>query len=144
MKNRRKFIKSASLIVAGAGMMGYQVAHSKNRIISITKKTKKDMLQHNVYFWIKEGVSETEKKKFEQGIQDFVSAIKEIHKVEIGVPAPTDEREVVDHSFAYSMFVWFKSIEHHNVYQEHAAHKKFIADFSSIWEKVNVYDSELI
>lgn len=144
MNNRRKFIKSASLIVAGAGTLGYQVAHSKNRIISINKKSRKDMLQHNVYFWVKEGVSDADKKKFGQGIQDFVSSVKEIHKVEIGIPAPTEDREVVDHSFAYSMFVWFKSIEDHNVYQTHAAHEKFINDFSGIWEKVKVYDSELI
>lgn len=144
MKNRRKFIKSASLIVAGAGTLGYHVAQSKNRIISIHKKSKKGMLQHNVYFWIKEGVSDADKKKFEKGIQNFISAVKEIHKTEIGVPAVTEDRDVVDHSFAYSMFVWFKTMEDHNVYQEHAAHKKFINDFSSLWEKVKVYDSELI
>lgn len=144
MKNRRKFIKSASLIVAGAGTLGYHVAHSKNKTISINKKSKKDMLLHNVYFWIKEDVSAADKKKFEQGIRDFISAVKEIHKAEIGIPAPTEDREVVDHSFAYSIFVWFKSIENHNVYQEHAAHKKFIDDFSSLWESVKVYDSELI
>jgi hypothetical protein len=144
MKNRRKFIKSASLIVAGAGTLGYQATHAKNNVLSTNKKSKKVMLQHNVYFWIKDGVSDADKKKFVTGIQDFMSAVKEVHKVEIGIPTSTEERDVVDHSFGYSLFVWFKSMEDHNVYQKHEAHQKFIDNFSSIWEKVKVYDSELI
>lgn len=143
MDNRRKFIKSISLIVAGAGTFGYYVSHSKNKLISMNKKSKKSML-HNVYFWVKDGVSDTELKKFEQGIKDFVSAVKEIHKAEIGFPAATEDRDVVDHSFDYALFVWFKSIDDHNVYQKHPAHEKFISDFSGLWEKVKVYDSELI
>jgi len=144
MDTRRKFLKSASLIVAGAGAFGYHVSHAKNNIISMKKKSKKAMLQHNVYFWLKENVSNEEKKKFEQGIKDFVSAVKEIYKVEIGIPAATEDRDVVDHSFGFSMFIWFKNIDDHNVYQKHPAHQKFIDDFSSIWESVKVYDSELI
>lgn len=144
MKTRRKFLKSTSLIVAGAGALGYHAAHSKNSIISLNKKSKKDMLQHNVYFWVKEGVSNAGKKKFEQGIRDFISTVKEVKKAEIGIPAPTEERDVVDHSFSYSLFVWFKSIEDHNVYQKHPAHEKFISEYSNLWEKVKVYDSELI
>jgi catalase (peroxidase I) len=35
-------------------------------------------------------------------------------------------------------------MEDQNVYQKHEAHQKFIDDFSSIWEKVKVYDSALI
>ncbi len=143
MKNRRKFIKSASLIAAGAGTIGYHFSQAKNLITSINLKTKKSMI-HNVYFWVKNDVSESGKKKFEQGIKDFVSTVKEIHKVEIGVPAPTEDRDVVDHSFDYAMFVWFKNIDDHNVYQKHPAHKKFIDDYSQLWEKVKVYDSDLI
>ena len=144
MDNRRKFLKSASLIVAGAGAFGYHISHAKNHIISMNKKSKKVMLQHNVYFWVKESVSNEEKKKFEQGMKDFVSAVKEIHGAEIGIPAATEDREVVDHSFGYAMFVSFKSMDDHNVYQKHPAHKKFTNDFSGLWEKVKVYDSELI
>ncbi len=143
MKNRRKFIKSASLIAASAGTLGYHFSQANNIITSIKSKTKKSML-HNVYFWIKDDVNESERKKFEQGIKDFVSAVKEIHKVEFGVPAPTEDREVVDHSFDYVMFVWFKNINDHNIYQKHPAHKKFIDDYSMLWERVKVYDSDLI
>lgn len=144
MNKRRKFIKSTSLIVAGASTLGYHVSHSKNRINSMTNKSKKGMLQHNVFFWLKEGVSDDEKKSFEKGMKDFVSAVKEIDEASIGIPAATEDRDVVDHSFGYSLFVRFKSLEDHDVYQKHPAHEVFINDFSGLWEKVQVYDSELI
>jgi hypothetical protein len=144
MKNRRSFIKSSSLIVASAGVLGYHVLHSESRTFSIKKKKDKPMLQHNVYFWLKDGVSEDEKKVFGQGIKDFVGSVKEVAKAEIGVPASTPSRDVVDHSFGYSLFTWFKTMEHHNIYQEHPAHKKFIEDFSHLWSRVQVYDSEII
>ena len=102
------------------------------------------MIQHNVYFWLKEDVSDDKRKKFGTGIKDFVSQVKEVHKAEIGIPAGTSDRDVVEHSFGYSLFVWFQTIEDHDVYQTHPAHDKFISDFSDLWEKVQVYDSELV
>jgi hypothetical protein len=144
MKSRRKFIRAASLLVASAGVMGYHVAHSEKNVLSLSKTKAKGMLQHNVYFWLKDGVSESEKKAFEKGIKDFVGAIKEVNKAEIGIPADTPARDVVDHSFGYSLFTWFTSMENHNIYQEHPAHKKFIEDFSTLWAKVQVYDSVLV
>ena len=144
MIKRRKFIQSASLIVAGAGTLGYQVSHAKNNIISLDKKPKKSMLQHNVFFWIKEGVSPDEKKAFEQGMKDFLSGVKEIAKFEIGIPGGTEDRDVVDHSFDYALFAWFKSLENHNIYQKHPAHEKFITNFSGLWKAVKVYDVDLI
>ena len=144
MSDRRKFIKSTSLLLATTGTFGYQVSHGKIQIISKITKTKKGMLQHNVYFWLKDGVSDDKKRNFEQGIKEFVSSVKEVHQAEIGIPAGTPDREVIDKSFGYSIFVWFKTIDDHNVYQNHPAHEKFINDFSDLWEKVQVYDSELI
>lgn len=144
MKSRRKFIKVTSLLVASAGVFGYHVVHSKNSVLNINKRKGKAMLQHNVYFWLKEEVSEEERAAFGKGIRNFVDAVKEVHNAEIGIPAPTPDRDVVDHSFGYSLFTWFKSLEDHNVYQEHPAHKKFIEDFSGLWAKVQVYDSELV
>ncbi len=144
MKNRRKFLKASSLVLAGSGSLGYHATNAKSRRVSIDKNAKKGMLLHSVYFWVKDDVSEQKKKDFEQGLTDLVSNVKEVSKAEIGVPASTDDRGVVDLSFAFALIVWFKDIGDHNIYQEHAAHKKFIEDFSSLWEKVIVYDSDII
>ncbi len=101
-------------------------------------------LQHNVYFWLKNTVSDKERKAFEKGMKKFVKSVKEIQKAEIGKPANTARRDVVDHSFDYSLYIRFKSLEDHNVYQEHEAHKQFITDFQSLWAKVLVYDTNPI
>jgi hypothetical protein len=142
MKSRRKFIRATSMLITSAGVMGYGVAHSAKRVLSINNG--KCMIQHNVYFWIKDGVSESEKRSFERGIRNFVGSVKEVKRAEIGIAADTPARDVVDHSFSYSLFTWFANMEHHNMYQEHPAHKKFIEDFSAIWAKVQVYDSYLV
>jgi len=144
MIKRRKFIQAASLIVAGASTFGYTISQAKNRIISMDKKSKKGMLQHNVFFYIKEGVSADEKKAFEKGMISFLSSVKEIEKFEIGIPAGTEDRDVVDHSFDYALFAWFKTLENHNIYQKHPAHATFINDFSGLWKEVKVYDVDLI
>lgn len=101
------------------------------------------MLQHNVYFYLKDAVTAEEKQQFEAGLKELVR-IPEVHKAEIGVPADTEKRDVTDHGFAYAIFAWFKTLEDHNVYQAHPVHKTFIETYSALWAKVRVYDSEII
>ena len=144
MNVRRKFIKSSSLLLLMAGTIGYDTSFAKNKFISTHNKKTKGMVKHNVYFWLKEEVTESEKKGFEKGLNKFLSSIGEIDKAEIGIPAGTPDREVVDKSFGYSIFVSFKNVEDHNIYQGHPAHEVFINDFSSLWAKVQVFDSEVI
>ncbi|MCG8311298.1 MAG: Dabb family protein [Cytophagales bacterium] len=144
MNPRRKFIKSTSLLVAAAGTFGYHVAYTKNNMYSNKSVNKKGMLQHNVYFWFKEGVSEKDKKGFENGLKKFLGAVKEVQEYEIGIPAGTPDREVVDKSFGYSIFVRFKNVDDHNVYQKHTAHDEFINNFSGLWARVLVMDSEIM
>lgn len=100
------------------------------------------MILHNVYFWVKDEYSDEDKNKFHQGINDFLSAVPEIVKFEIGRPASTPARDVVDHSYAFSIFVWFETVEDQNSYQSHPAHEVFINSFSNLWSRVQVYDSE--
>lgn len=144
MKNRRNFLKATSLLVASAGAMGYHATHAEGRVISTNKSLKKGVLQHNVYFWMKDGSTDADKKKLQKGLQDLVNGVKEVKKAEIGIPAGTPAREVVDQSFGFSLFTWFESIEDHDVYQEHPLHTKFIEDCASLWNKVVVYDSQVL
>ncbi len=102
------------------------------------------MLIHNVYFWLEHGTGESKKEEFEKGLKDLVSAVGVIQKAEIGVPGLTPDREVVDHSFAYSLFIWFKSVEDHDIYQKHPAHDKFVSDFKGLWDRVHVFDSWVV
>lgn len=141
-KSRRDFLRSGSLLLAGAGVFGYEASRAAARN-STTEKGKAGMIQHNVYFWLKAGVTDAEKKQFEAGLRELVGSIKEVKKAELGRPAATAQREVIDHTWHYAIFSWFKSIADHDVYQEHPVHKKFIEQYSRLWERVRVYDSEL-
>jgi hypothetical protein len=144
MIKRRKFLQTASLIAAGASAFGYQVSYSKNRIIPMDNPSNKGMLQHNVFFYLKEGVNDKEKKSFEKGLKKFLSSVDQVAKFEIGIPAETEDRDVVDNSYDYALFAWFESIKKHDKYQKDKQHKKFINDFSSLWKEVKVYDAELL
>lgn len=101
------------------------------------------MLQHTVYFYLNEDVTDEQKEEFEDGIAKLLS-IEEIYESHIGIPANTPERDVTDHSFGYSIFVWFESMEDYNVYAEHPIHMDFIDKYSDLWAEVKVYDSEII
>lgn len=138
MKTRRTFIKSASALAAASGVLGIREASAE------TGKSTKGMMLHNVYFWLKPTVTEADRKAFEQGLRTLVKSIKEVSNSDIGVPAATPKRDVVDQSFGYSLFIRFKSMADHDAYQKHAAHQKFVQDHSALWEKVVVYDSSVI
>src|SRR5690625_6874460 len=79
------------------------------------------MLQHNVYFYLNENVSEQEKSEFEEGLRK-ITAIESIHKFELGIPGATAERDVTDHSYAYAIFSWFTSLEDYKTYDRSEEH----------------------
>lgn len=102
------------------------------------------MFIHNVYFWLKSGTTDVEKADFKQGIYDLLSHVPEVAKFEVGEAAATPSREVVDNSFAYSIFVWFDNLADHDVYQEHPVHHVFVQKYKDLWSKVEVKDSTLL
>lgn len=101
------------------------------------------MLQHTVYFYLKDDVTAEEREKFEEGLKELL-AIEEVYDYQIGIPANTEEREVTDHSFGYSFFSWFENLEDYKVYAEHPDHLEFIDEYEDLWADVRVYDSEVI
>lgn len=101
------------------------------------------MLQHTVYFYLNEDVTEEEKEQFEDGLAELLS-IEEVFKSAIGVPGSTPEREVTDNTFGYSIFTWFETMDDYEVYAEHPDHLDFIEEYNHLWADVKVYDSEII
>ena len=94
---------------------------------------------HMVFFWLVDDTPEV-KKTFLMELYQFVDQVDEIKKVHVGPPADTD-RDVIDNTYSFNMVITFDSKKEHDIYQEHPAHKKFIENASSLWEKVLVYDS---
>lgn len=106
-------------------------------------RTTVGMLQHVVYFYLNEDVTAEQKADFEKGLKKLLS-IEEVYFYQIGVPGNTDEREVTDHSFGYSISSWFQTIEDYEVYADHPIHLEFIDEYNHLWADVKVYDSEMI
>lgn len=112
-------------------------------VATVITESTEGMLQHNVYFYLHDDVTEEEREEFEEGLNELLS-IETIYKSETGVPGSTAERDVTDHSFGYSIFTWFESMEDYRGYDEHPIHLEFIDTYSHLWADVKVYDSEII
>lgn len=100
------------------------------------------MFVHHVFFWLKPGNTAAENQKFEKSVSSL-KEIKSIKLVDIGKPAVTD-REVIDNTYSYSLLLIFDSLEAHDAYQVDPIHLQFVADSSTLWDRVLIYDSETI
>lgn len=129
-QNRRTF-------VATAATLGVSAAASA--MPSMEKKDKKQLL-HHVFFWLKNPDSKEDQQKLIEGLRTLAK-IESIKKLHIGIPANTEKRDVVDHSYHVSELMVFDDLEGQSAYQVHPLHKKFAAEYSHLWQKVLVYDS---
>lgn len=100
------------------------------------------MFVHVVNFYLKEGLSAADVKKFEEGVSSL-GAIESLQLFNIGKPADTD-RPVIDRSYSYCELTVFKDQAGHDVYQEHPVHLAFVENCKHLWEKVVIFDSETI
>jgi hypothetical protein len=80
--------------------------------------------------------------EFESGLSELMQ-IESIYAYELGEPAATEDREVTDHAFAYSIFSWFQTMDDYEIYADHPVHLDFIDRYSGLWADVKVYDSEI-
>jgi len=99
------------------------------------------MLQHNVYFYLKDTLTMEEIETFEKGINSLLE-IDELVEGFVGVPALTDPRPVIDTQYAYALSTVFEDVNQHDRYQVHPIHQKFISACKDFWKEVKVYDVE--
>jgi hypothetical protein len=123
---RKSFLTLVSTLIFGAGF-------SK-------PMDKKPKLSHHVFFWLKNPDSKEDQDKLIAGLRKL-EKIETIRSLQIGIPAATEKRDVVDNSYAVSELMFFDDVAGQNVYQDHPLHKKFIEDCSQLWDRVVVYDS---
>ena len=128
--NRRKFISTAAALGAAT------VASSMP--LSPEQKSKK--LVHHVFFWLKNPASVADRDKLVAGLKTLAK-IETIQEIHIGVLASTEKRDVVDTSWQVSELMFFSDLEGQATYQNHPIHQEFIKNYSSLWEKVIVYDA---
>lgn len=106
-------------------------------ITSIASEMAKQKMIHQVYFWLHDTANTQE---FLTEAVPMLGRCKTVSKFIAGTPAPTADREVVDHSFQVSCTIFFDSLEDQDVYQTDPTHLAFIEKYSSMWKTVKVYD----
>ena len=67
--------------------------------------------------------------------------IEQVRSLDIGVPADTEQRDVVDGSFSVSELMLFDSLADQAAYQIHPMHRRFVEECEELWREVRVYDS---
>ncbi|MEO7414760.1 MAG: Dabb family protein [Opitutaceae bacterium] len=97
-------------------------------------------LSHHVFFWLKNPDSKADLEKLLAGIR-MLAAIETVKAIQVGVPASTEKRAVVESSYHASELLMFDNVEGQNIYQTHPLHQKFVEDCSHLWDKVTVFDS---
>lgn len=100
------------------------------------------MMLHSVYFWLDPDLTDAQRAEFEQEGLRALCAIDVVTNGRIGTPAGTASRPVTDHSFHYSLFLEFQSVEHHDAYQVHPEHTAFVDRFAPWFRTVRVYDTQ--
>jgi hypothetical protein len=91
---------------------------------------------------LKNPSSEADKNKLIEGLTGL-SKVPTIRFHHIGTPASTN-RSVIERGYSISWMLFFDNLEEEEIYQKHPIHLKFVEDYSHLWEKVIVYDSEQI
>lgn len=99
-----------------------------------------EALIHHVFFWLKDPENEAHKKQLIAALNQLIK-VKTIKLSHIGTPAPTEARDVVDHSFSVSYMAMFNSKEDQAAYQVDPIHLKFVEENAHLWDKVIVYDA---
>ena len=94
---------------------------------------------HHVFFWLKRPGSPEDRDQLIAGLR-ALAQISVIRSLQIGVPASTEQREVVDSSFDVSELMVFDNVADQAVYQDHPLHREFVDKCSHLWSKVIVYD----
>ena len=96
-------------------------------------------LVHHVLFWLKRPDSEADRDALVAGIRSL-GAIETVRGVQVGFPADTMARGVVDGSWSVSEMLWFDDAAGQDAYQVDPLHQEFVAQHEHLWERVVVYD----
>ena len=94
------------------------------------------MLVHSVYFWLRPGLSDEQRRQVGRGLGSLSAIPSE--GCYVGTPVPSD-RPVVEGSYTFGLTVLFESPEAMAAYMVHPVHQEFLAQFRSFWDRIVVY-----
>lgn len=97
------------------------------------------MITHAVFFWLKNQGSIEDRDKLIEGVRSL-AAIEVVRSLKVGVPAATEARDAVDHSFDVSEILTFDNEADQLAYQRDPIHVSFVENHSHLWGRHLVYD----
>lgn len=100
-------------------------------------------LRHQAFFWLTNPDSTADRDQLLAGLRTL-AAIPQIAELDLGIPADTESRDVVDSSYGVVETMIFSSLEDQASYQIHPIHQKFIAECEHLWSRVVVYDALIV
>jgi hypothetical protein len=127
---RRKFISTAVILTAGSTTMAE----------TLTMKTKTNKISHQVYFWLN---NPADRQKLIDGV-NTLKKIKTVRQIHVGIVAGTEKRDIIDTSWGVSLLLFFDDIAGEATYQTDPIHLDFVKNYSSLWNKVVIYDAEIV
>jgi len=128
--SRRKFISTAVILTAGSTSIAK----------TLSMKTKENKIAHQVYFWLK---NPEDRQKLIDGV-NTLKKIKTVRQIHVGIVAGTEKREVIDTSWGVSLLLFFDDIAGEASYQTDPIHLDFVKNYSNLWNKVVIYDAEMV
>ena len=127
--NARSTLFSLAIAALGLALPGPAPAADAGRVLA-----------HDVYFSLRDTSPEA-KQKLVDACRRHLAGHEGAVFFATGVRADELAREVNDQGYDVSLHVYFRDKAAHDVYQEHPRHKQFIAEMSSNWASVRVFDS---
>lgn len=140
---KRRLFVSAGIAGLTTSLMASCTTNTTESTEIKVESLSKGNIIHQVYFWLKEGITEEEEMDFLEFFR-LLKTIPGIKSIYVGKPAPTNPRPVVDNSFSYSITVSYEGMDEINVYEVHPIHLDAIEKYKKYWVKVEVKDSEVI
>jgi hypothetical protein len=101
------------------------------------------MLRHQAFFWLRNPASEADRDTLIAGLRSL-AAIGHIDWMDVGLPAATEARDVVDASWDVVETMHFPDTAAQKLYQDHPLHQAFIASCEHLWAKVLVFDAQIV
>jgi hypothetical protein len=103
----------------------------------------KAKLVHHVFFWLKRPGFQADRDQLIAGLRTL-HGIPVIRDLQIGIPASTEKRDVVDASYDVSELIYFDNTADQKIYQDHPIHQAFVKSCEHLWQKVIVYDMQIV
>lgn len=97
---------------------------------------------HSVYFYCKK-VNPERLEEMRKAIMRDLASIKTVQTLYAGAPLGM-ERDVVDNDYDLSLHAIFRDREALNDYLTDEDHLEFLKNFKKDWEKIRVFDTNLV